>query len=137
MGAWGAGSFQNDDAADWGHDLTDADDVKFVVASLRAAADASLDDYIEVDVGSNAVAAAEVVAAASGHPGDRSSYSEHLLDWAENNPDAGAPEMRRLACDALRRVMQEESELRDLWHDAGPAEWHASVRELEARLQRD
>lgn len=75
MGAWGTGSFENDDAADWVAGL-DAISPEELTRILIAAADDP--EYLEGPAASVAVAAAEVVAALEGlrlterQPGSRS-----------------------------------------------------------------
>jgi hypothetical protein len=64
MGAWGAGAFDNDDALDWLSELVDSPDF----ALGRAVLDVTALEYLEAPEGSAALAAAEVVAAARGHP---------------------------------------------------------------------
>ncbi|MBA3531067.1 MAG: DUF4259 domain-containing protein [Ardenticatenales bacterium] len=58
MGAWGPGGFDNDDALDWIDDLCEADTLDVLRDTLTAVAEK--EDYIQVDEGSEAVAAAEV-----------------------------------------------------------------------------
>lgn len=70
MGAWGVGSFENDDAGDWVWELEEAGDGSFLVDTLQPVADAAADKYVEVGEAACALAAAEVVAAALGQPGD-------------------------------------------------------------------
>ena len=83
MGAWGTGSFQNDSALDWYEDFR---------ASGAIAVDAALsatvtEDYIEVDEGSAAIAAAEIVAACFGNaPSDvPSEFDELVREYGEED----------------------------------------------------
>ena len=39
MGAWGVGTFENDDASDWVYQLEEAGDLDLVEVTLQAAAD--------------------------------------------------------------------------------------------------
>ena len=39
MGAWGVGTFENDDASDWAYQLEEAGDLDLVQVTLAAAAD--------------------------------------------------------------------------------------------------
>ena len=39
MGAWGVGTFENDDASDWVYQLEGAEDLELVRATLQAAAE--------------------------------------------------------------------------------------------------
>ena len=66
MGAWGVGPFENDDASDWVYQLEGAEDLELVRGTLEAAANPQ--GYLEAPTCSEALAAAEVVAALSGRP---------------------------------------------------------------------
>ena len=66
MGAWGIGHFDNDAAGDWMLELEDAGSLAPVVDAFDEV-DASL-DYLDADIGSIALAAAETVAAMIGKP---------------------------------------------------------------------
>ena len=82
-GAWGEGSFENDDALDWVGQCIKAGTTAPVSAALAAVLDGR---YVQAPDGSEAVAAAEVVAAAMGKPGFRvldPKVSELSQLWAE------------------------------------------------------
>lgn len=66
-GAWGSGSFENDDALDLSTNLAQQPDTALVYQTLRGAV-RDRTAYLEAPDGSAAVAAAEVVAALKGHP---------------------------------------------------------------------
>ena len=68
MGAWGAGVFANDAAADWADDLVRGGSADVVRAALAAAAERSPEADLDADEGCEALAAAEVVAATAGRP---------------------------------------------------------------------
>src|SRR5678816_3811771 len=63
VGAWGADSFENDDAADWVADFCDAPDQILIMNALSAIADLDSGEYLEAPDCSVGIAAAEVVAA--------------------------------------------------------------------------
>lgn len=137
MGAWGAGSFENDDAADWAGDLVDDGSADMVREVLATAARCPADDYLEAPDGANAIAAAEVVAAASRRPAESNAYSEKALAWAEAHPEVAGN--KALALDALDRVVGANSELSELWFEGGSEseegkQWSAAVSNLRARL---
>lgn len=67
MGAWGSGSFDNDDALDWVNDLEGSKGTAVIEFALQAVLDES--DYLEAPECSAALCAAEVVAALKGAPG--------------------------------------------------------------------
>jgi hypothetical protein len=128
MGAWGTGSFENDDARDW---LGQLDRVApdALTRIFADAADGS--DYIEAPSASVVVAAAEVVAlshtASSGVPAG-------ILNWTAENRAAFTSELKALAVRALERVRR-NSELKDLWLEAdGLNDWIAAIQDLQTRL---
>ncbi|XXT17977.1 DUF4259 domain-containing protein [Sorangium sp. So ce429] len=130
MGAWGYGSFENDSALDWLHEVEA--EPALVGAALDGVATADDQAYLEVDECSAALAAAELVAAALGRGDDR--LNDDAAAWLQDHRDeirgVGAARARR----AVERVAQ-GSELRELWDENGAdTEWHAGVRELLKRL---
>lgn len=133
MGAWGTGTFDNDDAADWAYELLESPDLAPARRALAATMDS--DGWLESPEGARATAAAAVVAA--GFDGDTTALPEDIVEWLRFHPDAGTREDARLAADALDRVLSEESELRELWAETaeGPA-WTEAVQHLGRRLVR-
>ncbi len=132
MGAWGDKAFENDSACDWFGEL-ESEGVSALRAMLTLVAEFDADDYLDVDEGSAAIAAAEIVAAALGKGRDR--LSDDALAWLDANPAAITPADRALAQRAVARVDGDESELRALWDENGAdTAWHLGIRELQARL---
>jgi hypothetical protein len=127
--AWGSGSFENDDAADWLAKLgtVTAADLKKILEQV-----ADDPEYCEAPAASVAVAAVEVIAALSGSAGTGTPAA--IVEWAKKNPNAGSPELKALALRALDRVRR-NSELKDLWLEAdGLNDWTASLQDLQTRL---
>lgn len=157
MGAWGLGPFDNDTAADLADDLADdLGDPALVVEQLTEvlaeAGDTPPDEPLDADLGAEALAAAEVVAALAGHPGEALAAAELaegdqeppsldvLANWCRGEQGAGAldgaPGLPRLALRAVVRVMADGSELAELWDEApeqGRA-WREVTAGLRARL---
>lgn len=133
MGAWGAGTFDNDDAADWADELMGAADLTPAREALAATMDS--DGWLEIPEGARAVAAAAAVAAS--FDGDVRGLPENVAEWLEYHPDAGTLADARLAIDALERVASVDSELREVWLEAanGPA-WVEEIARLAYRLTR-
>ncbi len=126
MGAWGLLFDENDDAADWLADFADAPDWSTVDAAL-----ALDDEYVEAPDASNALAAAEIVAAAHGRPSPR--LALEISDWAAGQTDAASQRIAT-ARDAATRV-RDDSELRELWEETDEFEdWKKSVDETISRL---
>ncbi|HET7461472.1 MAG TPA: DUF4259 domain-containing protein [Longimicrobium sp.] len=131
MGAWGTGVFDNDDALDWFDELerrgTEA--IRVALQSLPGA-----DDYIEGPQASQALAAAEIVAAARARPA--ADLPGEATDWVQANSGYVGDELVDLAIDAVTRI-REDSELKDLWEEGDSiGEWLAVVDDLLARLDR-
>lgn len=137
MGAWGSGSFENDVAMDWASSVRSIEDVRAPfdrLDALAAAGEAGEPAYIDADLASELVAAAETVAmlmgrAAPGFP----------QDLAARLAGAGPPDDRlyHRGRSALFTVLR-NSELAELWEEtaaeAGVNEWHAAITALVDRL---
>ena len=132
MGAWGEKTYENDSALDWLGEL-EAEGVAFLRGTLSRVADTDQEDYLDVDDGTSAIAAAEIVAAALGHGRDR--LTETATAWLDANQGTVVPEDLTLANRAVERVLTGGSELRALWDENGEDNgWHADVRVLLERL---
>ena len=138
MGAWGTGNFENDTAMVWVGDLQEGGDADRVEAALKQVIDPDSAAELDADEGCRALAAAEVVAVAMGHPPSVDPPDQETIDdlrtWAIDHPQVGvlAPIARR----AVDRVAQPGSELRELWFeddDDGKA-WTKVLDDLRARL---
>lgn len=68
MGAWGSGSFENDDALDWLTDFCDDPDKGLIADALTTVAEMDDSEYLEAPDCCVAIAAAEIVAALKGAP---------------------------------------------------------------------
>lgn len=134
MGAWGYGSFENDDAADFLDDVTDSGDTSL----LREALDNVLTstEYVEAPDACQAIIAAEIIAAMSGRPTLAAERQEELGEWLQRIRPAMDPELVSQAREALLRILAENSELRELWEEVEDySEWQASLSELLLQLQ--
>lgn len=130
MGAWGAGSFENDAAGDWTDSLLRGADVTPIIEAFSAVIEC--DDYLEADEASAGLAAAEIVAALRQRPS--SSLPEHVAAWVQEHSDAFDPELSQLAMSAVARI-KTSSELKELWDEGNASEWQGVVADLEHRLQ--
>lgn len=132
MGAWGSGSFENDDAADWVYQFDDSG-VAAVETTLREVCELTDDDYLEAPEASEAVAAAEIVAAM--RDGDLSQLSDdarkalakHQATWDTLSVSGSA----RLA---IERILQ-QSELKELWEEGDDSKWVTAMARLQSRLR--
>jgi hypothetical protein len=118
MGTWDKGPFDNDDAADFSADLDDAapeDRPQLIREALTAAADNS--DYLDVTQGSQAIAAAAIVASQQpGGPELDAVYGPEFL--ADGGTIELPDDLVELSLRAIARVLDPESEWRELWDEA-------------------
>ena len=134
LGAWGPGSFDNDDAVDWLNDLRRSARFRPIETALDAVARMAPNTYVEAPEASAAVAAAEVVAALRGRPAVH--LPPELREWVGANGGSGLAEnLGEVARRALARV-EGNSELRDLWAESGDegASWRRQIDDLMSRL---
>jgi Domain of unknown function (DUF4259) len=128
MGAWGTGPFENDDAADWVYEVEDGG-----LDAIHDVLDATVDiDAPGSEVGTAAVAAAELVAVIAGQPGPPLP-DEVVALISDLGPVEPALVDAALAAVAHVRT---EGELAELWaesddHDA----WLATLDDITRRLQ--
>ncbi|MFE7386576.1 DUF4259 domain-containing protein [Streptomyces sp. NPDC057582] len=131
MGTWDIGHFDSDTAADFSGDLDDAPRNKraeLIRDALTAVVGTT--DYLDSDDAVVAVAAAALVAAQC--PGGEPVTTAY-------GPDEPLPELpvelRRLAVQAIDRVVTEPSELLELWNEGGHEElWKEGIGRLRAVL---
>jgi hypothetical protein len=127
VGAWGTGSFENDDAVGWVAGLDAVTPEELMRILVRAADDP---EYIEAGAARIAVAAGEVVAALNGSAAGGAPAG--IVEWAGKH--VGSPELKAVAVRALERVRR-NSEVKDLWMEAdGLNEWVEAMKELQGRL---
>ncbi len=130
MGAWGTGSFENDDARDWVAGLGTMAPEDLTKIFARAADDPQ---YLEGPAAYVTVAAGEVVAALKGAPG--AGVPAAVVEWVGRHPGALTAGLTDLAGRAVDRVRR-NSELKDLWMQAdGLNEWIAAIGELQGRIE--
>jgi hypothetical protein len=128
MAAWGAGSFENDEAADWLATLSTLTPDDLTKIFGKAADDPA---YFEAPEASIVVAAAEVIATLNGSPPQV--VPPAIIEWTKNR-EAPTPEVTDLTLRALDRVRR-NSELKDLWLEAdGLSDWIAAIQELQSRF---
>lgn len=134
MGAWGAGPFENDDACDWAIELADGEDDSPIIEAFDAVL--GNDDYLDVDLGSAAVAAAQTLASLAG---DGTKLPDDVAEWVRlQTPDIVKTLLakhRDVAIRALARVRGKDSELAELWQEADATEWLESLDRLERALR--
>ncbi len=129
-GAWGEGSFENDDALDWVAECIRSRDTAPVRQALQVVLKVS---YIEAPQASEAIAASEVVAASLGKPNPK--LPPELRTWLQRQQLAQMSQLAPLAKKVLARIKDPKiSELWQLWSGGKPNKWPSVVSELETRL---
>lgn len=132
MGAWGTNSFENDTASDWVYELAEGGSPK----TLAEAFDVERAKVLDGADGEVVIAASEVVLALAGD------FSEGLptevRDWGATHSELSAGVFRSECIEALDRVLGPDSELLELWSEAGDAAcraWRSNVEELRRRVE--
>ncbi len=129
MGAWGAGPFDNDDAADLMMELEDVpswESVRYVFNEVLAA-----EEYIELMEGARAYAAAALLTVATGKS-DVSAQDYLMILEAMGPPPE---DLADLALAVLKRISTGDSEIRELYLDSGAYNtWLGLVHETEKAL---
>ena len=134
MGAWGADSFENDDAADWLGDFCDKPDKTFIVSALSQISEMSADDYLEASDCCAGIAAAEIMAALKGSP--NSNLSDEAKSCVSQLKFTVDQNLTILAVNAMERI-RTNSELKELWDESeSPDEWYDAMGNLIERLKR-
>lgn len=131
MGTWDIGHFDNDTAADFSAKLREAAEAErenIIRTALTSTIES--DEFLDSDEACQAVASAALIAAQL--PGGTSVTTA----YGPGVPmPAFSPEVRALAVQALDRVLAPESELRELWDEAGYGpKWREGIDELKAVL---
>lgn len=134
MGCWSADSFGNDDATDWLLELVDqqtlAPSETAIGIVLRVG-----NDYLEAPDASEALVAAEVIAAALGRPGVSAQKEETLMLWIEVAKPQPNPDLVAQSIQAIDRILAKDSELFELWSESDEfQDWINEVQDLRARL---
>ncbi len=134
MGAWSHEPFGNDSACDWASDLEGTTDFSMIETALDEMIEAE-DDYLDADLGSAAIAAAEVLAKVLGQATQTEGYPDVVDEWLDQVESKPSTELLQKAQRALELVLTEESELYELWMESEEYMiWQESVFKLQAAL---
>jgi hypothetical protein len=129
MGAWSHTSFGNDDASDFVYEVEE-DGEAAVLNAFEVIEYLKPDDYLESPDAAVALAAAELVAAASGKP--PADFPEGAANVAKVVKADAA--LRARATAVVRRIA-DYSELKELWQESADfSAWKASLADLLERL---
>lgn len=131
MGAWGVGTFDNDDAADWTYELEVTQGDTLLVESLTYVVELE-EEFLDSPEACRALAAAEVVAALRGAPA--ADLPEIVRNWVAQATGNDLESLAKLSLQAIERI-EVDSELKELWDETKhAAEWYALVASLKSRL---
>ena len=132
-GAWGVGSFDNDDALDWVLELQQTKTAKLLVETLGAIDAKSR--YVEAPECANGLAAAEVVAAARGRPSKK--VPEDVTAWLKRVKPTIGPDLVKQAKAAVTFCRDNpNSELRQLFEESKDFKgWLADTANLLSRIK--
>ena len=132
MGAWGTGNFDNDTALDWVFELEEVNDLSLIEKTINAVFD---DDYIDSDIGCEALIAIETIARLIGNFGKDNSYAEDLDSWVKSHNLDVNNELMARGKKALDLIVSEKSELYELWEETEDFDtWKNEIDDLRARL---
>ena len=132
MGTWGAGSFDNDDGADFAVEFESEG-----LEALRDAFDIVGEDDLEAAKAQRAIAAAEILALTEAGDAADQAISPELYEAVQRYASEILPQiaqLRRLALAALDRIEADRSELKQLWEEDDPTEWSDAMTALRERL---
>jgi hypothetical protein len=132
MGAWESGVFDNDDAADWINELAGANSLDILSNAIDAVMKA--DDYLEAPEGSRLLCACEVIAALSDKPS--TNLPDEVSQWVKSYEAQDSSELIPVALQAIDRVIDDNSELKQLWeeNEKDYPVWYETVLSIKDRL---
>lgn len=132
MGAWGMGHFDNDTACDWVYELEESNDLSVIKNSIDAVFE---DEYIDADIGCEALAAIETLARLKGDYGNTHAKNDDIDAWVTKNPIQPPQALIDKSNLALKALLSESSELYELWSETDDLEaWKAEVESLMKRI---
>lgn len=134
MGAWGHDVFENDSAVDWVYELEEQG-AALISTTLESVLQAG-GDFLDADIASEGLAAAEALARLLGRPGQTDPYTESLDAWIASNRFEPSPNLIKAAVASLDLVLGANSELAELWaeEEESLGRWRSAVEGLRLRL---
>jgi Domain of unknown function (DUF4259) len=134
MGAWGSGIFEDDTAMDFFDGLYASD--KPLQHLKDALEESSTADYLEYGAGQNALVSGAIIDSILN--GIRHAEDLDDLDtFIEQHKTLDVAPLKVLASAAVRRVLSEGSELRELWAENTTEfpKWRENLESLAVRLE--
>jgi hypothetical protein len=131
MATWGYRNFDNDAAADFAEDFKDNPNEAVLLEALAAVAEE--EEHIDADAASEALAAAEIIAAVMGKPAQ--DLPVDLIPVIVKMNTDESEELLELARGAVKAIIK-ESELQEHWSASDSADdWQHLQRDLLERLK--
>jgi hypothetical protein len=132
MGTWGVKIFENDAASDWLEEFVGSSDLSPAERCIGAV-EAAGQQYLDAELGAEAIAAASALALLSGRgTGDE---PEELERWADQHRTVPPADLLARARAVVGRVLASPSELASLWSESELSEeWRITVNDLRERL---
>lgn len=140
MGAWGIRNFDNDGAADFTYDVYD-NGKKVIKSSLLKIMKSKEKDYLDASDCEEALAAAEIIAAAKGQPSE--DLPNEMKEWLANNDVLTFKkslfskniDLVNLAQLSIQKIVA-NSELQELWEETDDFDtWKQIQADLIDRLK--
>ena len=132
MGAWGIGTFENDDAVEWLDELQASADSSVLQTALERPEND--EEYIESPEGIHILCAGEILAALQDQP--TTDLPDEARDWVQEHKSLDVSALIPIATRKIDHVLDDGSELRELWqeNEADYPAWRENVLALKARL---
>ncbi|CAH0525187.1 hypothetical protein CTH30272_00593 [Allocatenococcus thiocycli] len=138
MGAWSEDNFGNDSASNWIWELEKSKGVNTLLSPIQSVVNEN--EYLEVDICSEALAASEVIAAAitNDHillPDEARNWLNRKQGWLIGRKPQITAEHAKQALRAVQKILS-SSELQELWEEDGVNEkWREIQSNLIAKLE--
>lgn len=139
MGAWGHGYFQNDSTLDFVSDVEYSDNPKGLFKNAFDRAIKS--EYLDSDIGCEVIVSSTYLDSQINGTKFSSPDREEpfvVYTFPERNPNVDFTDLKESAVEALKKVIDENSELNELWVDNEEDYpiWRQGVEQLIGRLSK-
>jgi hypothetical protein len=130
---WNPGNFGNEEAILWLQKLLTSGSESTIREAVDCIGLYPEDEYLDAEYCSNALAAAEMIAAAKGCP-PQEEFPDEAKQWLAANPFTPDEELLKSTRKAVDRILN-NSELKELWQEGcANDEWHLTLIDLRRRL---
>ena len=130
MGAWGTGNFDNDIALDWVFELEETNNLSLIKETVEAVFP---EDYIDSDVGTEALISIEAIARLKGNFGAENTYAKDLDNWVKSHKLEVSDTLLEKSKKAVQKIVSDKSELYELWKETDDFDdWKNEIDNLES-----